>query len=136
MINNCTYNDIDIIIKLGKNFNYDFEKLNNIEKLINNKSILGYYLNNKLLGILIFEQIYETIDILYLIVDKNFRRKHIASYLLEYLISNYDYEHIMLEVSVLNINAINLYKKYNFKIINTRKNYYKDSDAYQMEMIK
>lgn len=65
MINNCTYNDIDIIIKLGKNFNYDFEKLNNIEKLINNKSILGYYLNNKLLGILIFEQIYETIDIQY-----------------------------------------------------------------------
>ena len=39
----------------------------------------------------------------------------------------------MLEVRSKNINAIRLYQKYDFKIINIRKNYYKDDDAIIME---
>ena len=136
MINNCTIKDIDTIINLGRNFYNNFDKLNNINELIENNNILGYYNDNKLVGMLIFNKLYETIDILYLIVDENYRRKHIASNLLEYLINNYEFYHIMLEVNINNINAINLYKKYNFKIINIRKKYYQNIDAYQMELIK
>ena len=43
---------------------------------------------------------------------------------------------MLLEVRCDNINAIKLYKKYNFKIINIRKNYYENNDAYVMELIK
>ena len=39
----------------------------------------------------------------------------------------------MLEVNTENIAAINLYKKFNFEIINTRKKYYEGKDAYIME---
>lgn len=40
---------------------------------------------------------------------------------------------ITLEVNVKNIPAINLYKKYNFKILGTRKKYYNNKfDAYIM----
>lgn len=44
------------------------------------------------------------------------------------------YQNINLEVRVSNFKAINLYKKYDFKIVATRKNYYQDNheDAYLM----
>ena len=55
---------------------------------------------------------------------------------MEYMINIFNYERIMLEVRCDNIYAIKLYKKYNFKIINIRKNYYLNNDAYVMEMVK
>ena len=42
-------------------------------------------------------------------------------------------ETIMLEVSTDNRPAINLYKKVGFQIINVRKNYYENKDAYVMK---
>ena len=63
------------------------------------------------------------------------RKKGIGSKLLNEIIKM-DCKHIMLEVNTKNIGAVNLYKKNNFKIINTRKNYYKTDDAYVMELIK
>ena len=39
---------------------------------------------------------------------------------------------ITLEVRTTNEGAINLYKKYNFKVVSTRKNYYGNEDAYLM----
>ena len=52
---------------------------------------------------------------------------------------NYNINHlksksILLEVSSKNRNAYNLYSKLGFKIINIRKNYYADSDAYVMKL--
>ena len=51
---------------------------------------------------------------------------------MEYLINIS--ERILLEVRCDNNNAIKLYKKYNFKIINIRKKYYDNMDAYVMEL--
>ena len=42
-------------------------------------------------------------------------------------------EQIILEVNTENEAAINLYKKFNFRIIHTRKKYYQTGDAYIME---
>ncbi len=44
------------------------------------------------------------------------------------------YRNINLEVRISNQKAINLYKKYGFKIVTIRKNYYQDNheDAYLM----
>ena len=65
------------------------------------------------------------------------RRKGIATELLNYFIDNYLHKNdeIYLEVSVSNKAAINLYKKFNFEVINERKKYYHDDDAYVMKKI-
>ena len=136
MVNKCSILDIDRIIELGKLINNDFDKLNNISELISNDNIFGYYLDDKLVGFIIINKCYEVIDLLYIVVDKLYRNKSIGSMLMEYMINTFDYERIMLEVRCDNIYAIKLYKKYNFKIINIRKNYYLNNDAYVMEMVK
>ncbi|MHA1230471.1 MAG: ribosomal protein S18-alanine N-acetyltransferase [Candidatus Helarchaeota archaeon] len=47
----------------------------------------------------------------------------------------YDIKRINLEVRVSNEHAINLYKKFNFKIVRIKKQYYTDGeDAYLMEL--
>ena len=135
MINNCTINDINRINELGNLINLNFSKVNKIEEIINNKNIIGYYLDNNLIGFIITEQSYEILDILYIVVDPLYRKKGIASLLMEHIINNKTYDKIMLEVRCDNSNAIKLYKKYNFKIINIRKKYYGNIDGYVMEMI-
>ena len=84
-------------------------------------------------GVLIYQQIYDRIEIDYIIVDSKFQRQHIASKLLEYLINSmFSIKNITLEVNEENVAAINLYKKFNFKEVARRKNYYKDKDAILM----
>lgn len=136
MVNNCTKKDILKIKELGKLINSNFDKVNNIEELINDNKIIGYYDNDVLVGFLIYEQVYEIIDLLYIVVEPIYRRKNIGTKLLNYLIQTKEFEKIMLEVRCDNNSAIKLYKKFNFKIINIRENYYNNMDAYVMEMIK
>ena len=136
MVNFCNIYDKDRIINLGKLINSNFGKVNNIEEIINNKEIIGYYDNDSLVGFLMFNINYEVLDLLYIVVDSLYRNKGIGSKLVEYLLNIKDYERILLEVRCDNINAIKLYKKFNFKIINIRKNYYENNDAYVMELIK
>ena len=135
MVNSPSISDIDTIKKLGLLLNDNFIKTNNIEEIINNKEIIGYYILDKLVGFIIFKKLYETIDILYVVVEPDYRKKGIGSKLLNEIIKM-EGKHIMLEVNTKNIAAINIYKRNNFKIINTRKNYYKTDDAYVMELIK
>ena len=136
MVNNCTKNDIEKIQELGKLINSNFAKVNNIEELIKDNKIIGFYDNDILVGFLIYEQLYEIIDLLYIVVEPIYRRKSIGTKLLNYLIDNKEFEKIMLEVRCDNSSAIKLYKKFNFKIINIRKKYYDNIDAYVMELIK
>lgn len=136
MVNICTLNDLEKIKYLGLLINNNFDKVNNIEDLIKNKKIIGYYDNDNLVGFLIYDKLYEIIDLLYIVVEPIYRRKNIGSTLIKYLIDNNIFEKIMLEVRCDNVNAIKLYKKFNFKIINIRKKYYDNIDAYVMEMIK
>jgi len=136
MVKYCEIKDIDKIIFLGKLINNNFDKVNNLEEIINNKEIIGYYENDSLVGFLIFNKNFEVLDLLYIVVEPIYRNKLIGSKLIEYLIKTEKCEKILLEVRCDNINAIKLYKKYNFKIINIRKNYYENNDAYVMELIK
>ncbi len=96
--------------------------------------VIGYYIDNKIVGFLDYSVMYEKIEINYIFVINEYRRKNIAYSLIEYVINNYDFENITLEVNVNNINAINLYKKLGFKVIGIRKKYYDGVDGYLMEV--
>ncbi len=94
-------------------------------------NIYEYVLNNKIVGFIDYNLIYDCIELNYIYVKEEYRGKKIASLLLEQMI--HENKNITLEVNVNNENAISLYKKYGFKIINTRKNYYNGIDGYLME---
>ena len=90
-------------------------------------NIYEEYFENIFAGYLITYDSVDSLDIFEIVVDKNFRKKGIASKLLNKI---NDERKILLEVSEKNIIAINLYIKNGFKIISRRKNYYLDgSDA-------
>ena len=71
-------------------------------------------------------------DIVYIFVQKEYRNIGVASLLLQTSCTELSVEQLFLEVSFQNKTAINFYTKNKFKIINIRKNYYKNSDAFVM----
>lgn len=136
MVSSCSISDIDRILYLGSLINKNFKRVNDIEKIIEENKIIGYYDNNRLVGFLIYDGLYEVVDLLYIVVDPIYRRLGIASELMNYLIDNEKFDKVMLEVRCDNNSAIRLYKKFNFKIVNIREKYYENMDAYVMEMVR
>ena len=93
--------------------------------------IKGYYINNKIVGVLVYEDIYDRLEVDYIVVDSQYRGKKIAKKLLESII-NLNKKNITLEVREDNIPAINLYKKMGFEIVSKREKYYGNIDGLLM----
>ena len=128
--------DKDSFYKLGKELNSNFNNLYKLEDIINSKfdSIYGYYINNVLIGFIHVNKLYENMDIVNIIIEKDYRNKGYGKELLDYvLLKNKDINSIMLEVRESNMNAINFYKNNGFNIINVRKKYYGNEDALIMK---
>lgn len=83
------------------------------------------------IAILVYSEIYDRLEIDYIYVLEEYRKNGIASKLLHYLFSKYNYA-CSLEVRCDNIAAINLYKKYDFDIVSIREKYYGNIDGYLM----
>ena len=75
--------------------------------------------------------IYDRIELEYIWTSFIHRKKGIASKLMDKMIEE-KVNNFTLEVCTSNESAINLYKKYNFKVVSVRKNYYGSEDAYLM----
>lgn len=124
-----TINDVNIINDIANNiFNFDI-------KTTTYSKIIGYEMDNKIIGFLVYDLIYERCEIEYIAVLNEYRNKKIASQLLEYAINDCKKNNIVnisLEVNVNNISAINLYKKFDFKIEAIREKYFNNDDAYLM----
>ncbi len=136
MITLATLDDIPLLKELCIEYKPNFNELYNIEDLLKSKfhKIFIYKENLSIVGFIILEETFETLSILHLYVQKNYRRKKIATMLIEHtILTAKEYMNIILEVRTDNLAAVNLYKKYNFKIINIRKKYYNGIDAYVME---
>lgn len=130
---------------------HDLEQIENIEKTLNHRilstNILSstldkdnyYYfvatLDNKIVGYICLEYLIDHFDLLAIAVLKEYRRKNIASLLLNEFFTTcleLNISDIFLEVKASNLEAIKLYTKLGFEKISTRKNYYTDTneDAY------
>lgn len=136
MIRYAKTEDIKKIEQLGETLHNNFAKLFNIPSMLEDElaKVIVYEDDGEVIGFVIATCLYETTDILSIIVDNKYRRKKIASNLLDYLFSelNESVELVTLEVAVNNDAAIKLYEKFGFEIIHTRKKYYNDIDAYLM----
>ena len=133
MISKLTKEEVQEVTQLGTMLNTNFSKLFHIENLNPNETIFIYKENNNIKGFIHTQNGLDIIDLLNIIVKPEYQNQGIGSILLKYIINNKQNKKIMLEVRSKNINAIKLYQKYDFKIINIRKNYYKDDDAIIME---
>lgn len=135
MINSISIDNIDSFNKIGLLVNKNFVKLFNLEYIINssNEDVFGYYIENKLIGFVHVLKTFECLEIINVVVDDDYRCRGIASNLINFVFNYYkDFEYILLEVNEHNDKAINLYNKLGFKVINVRKNYYGNEDAFIM----
>lgn len=131
MIHEIKINDVTKVNNLLKHFNYKIT-----DEVFKQPFFNGVvYDEDEIKGVLIYSEIYDRIEIEYIIVKEEFLNKKIASKLMEWLIfysKNNNILNITLEVNVNNKRAINLYKKFQFKEILRRKNYYGNDDAIVM----
>ena len=123
---------LDDFYNIEKIFNSDFDQFWNVnilkEELVNSNSnfIVAKY-KKEVVGFAGFKVLVDCADIMNIAVKKDFRNKGIGSLLLKSLIDLYDslnLNSLNLEVNENNICAIKLYKKFGFKEISIRKNYY------------
>ncbi len=99
---------------------------------------IAYYIDNIVVGYLVYLLIYDRVEIDYIFVKEEYRSRKIASNMLEYLIDiskKQNVFNITLEVRENNENAIKLYTKYGFKKVAIRKGYYEGIDGLLMELI-
>lgn len=136
MINKIEIKDFDRFNELGLIVNKNFVNVYDLNKLLESEYdfIYGYYINNILVGFIHINKLYENMDIVNIVVDPDYRRRGIASSLLNYVISLFsDVSSIILEVNENNYSAIKLYEKQQFKVINKRLNYYGNDSALIMK---
>jgi len=127
MIRELNLEDIEKANELLSKFNYKIS-----EKSFDNvffKSLIYY--DNGIKGIIVYDFLYDRIEIEYIIVDEKYRKHGIGSKLLEQIEKN-NIQNITLEVRESNIGAIEFYKKNGFKIQTIRKNYYGNENGYLM----
>lgn len=118
-------------IKLIENlFNEYKEKYNPI---INDYTfILAYKKDNKYVGFLIYQLLYENAEIIDIFVEEKYRNNKIGKALISKMLENKEIKKITLEVKKDNKNAILLYNSLGFKPVSIRKGYYNGIDAYLM----
>lgn len=117
-------------------FNSDFDEYWNINILkeeleSKNSRFIVAKCNNEVVGFAGFKILVDYADIMNIAVKKDFRNKGIGSLLLKSLIDLYsslNLNSLNLEVNENNIYAIRLYKKFGFKEISVRKNYYPNNE--------
>ncbi|MBQ2947295.1 MAG: GNAT family N-acetyltransferase [Bacilli bacterium] len=129
MIREIEERDFIQVNELLKNFNYELNK-----KSYNNDFLKALvYEDDFIKGILVYQYLYDRLEIDYIIVDGNYRNMGIATKLLNTLEKSYkNIDNITLEVRESNKSAINFYLKNGFKEVTKRKNYYKDEDGILM----
>ena len=84
--------------------------------------------NNKILGFVIYSEIYENCEIIDVFVKEKYRKNGYASKMLSEVIE----KSITLEVNSTNVPALELYNKLGFEKVAIRKGYYNGVDAYLM----
>lgn len=126
-INFARKEDLDSIYSLDKKYFLNFYDRNFYFDNILDKRVIVAKLENKIIGYIIFTICFDESELLKIVVDKEYRNLKVGSNLVfDYLefINKDMLRKSMLEVRESNDKAINLYKKFNFKVVRKIKNYY------------
>lgn len=138
MIIDLTKNNLKQILELEEKFPNVFLKFDIINDFQNNPytKYMVYLIDKKIVGFINYHDIYDRVEIINFNVLEFFQNRHIGSSLLLNLITISKEKlkkNITLEVRKDNEKAIYLYKKFGFREVSIRKNYYNDVDGILME---
>ena len=92
-------------------------------------NIFGLLISNLVIGICVFQVVFDEAQINYFVVNEKFREKGFGTYLMSYLIKKCEklnLKKLLLEVSQSNLTAERFYSRFDFSTVGIRKNYYKD----------
>ena len=129
MIREFEEKDFVLVNNLLNTFNYNLNK----ESFNNDFLRILVFEEGFIKGILVYQYIYDRIEIDYIIVDDKYRNLGIATKLLNFMENRHEkLKNITLEVRENNKEAINFYLKNGFKEVIKRKNYYEDEDGILM----
>ncbi|MBR6690379.1 MAG: GNAT family N-acetyltransferase [Bacilli bacterium] len=129
MIREIEEKDFIFVNNLLNTFNYKIDK----ESFNNDFLKVLVYEEDLIKGILVYQYLYDRIEIDYIVIDNEYRQLGIATKLLNFIENKYkNIKNITLEVRESNKKAINFYLKNGFKEVTKRKNYYKDEDGILM----
>ena len=118
--------------KIEDNFEKKWAK-KEFYSFISNRDNIFILSDPKPVGYLMAKVTTDEIEIISILIDKKFRNIGIGKSLLYKLLNialKKKIQNIFLEVSVENLIAINLYKKFNFIKVGKRKNYYFQNERY------
>ena len=124
--------NVDDVIDIQNNLNIHILSKENILNDLNNsnfKCLMAIY-KGEIIGYISFSYIFD-IEIEAIVVKSSYQRQGLGSILLDYIFNfacNNKINNIFLEVRKSNFAAISLYKKFGFKEISVRKNYYKNNE--------
>lgn len=138
MVNKIVIEELERFNKLGLIVNKNFSNVYKLNEIIDSQydDVYGYYKDNKLVGFIHISKLYETVDIVNIVVDEEYRKQGIAIKLIDYVLGLFnDIENVMLEVNENNVAAISLYEKNGFEVINKRNNYYGSDAALIMKRV-
>ena len=129
MIREIEVKDLDSVNKILNYFNFNINPSDLNKDFFN--SIV--YEENGIKGIMVYDLIYDRIEIEYIIVESSERRQGIATKMVEYIEKKYKYiQNITLEVRESNIGAIKFYESIGFRRVSIRKNYYGNENGILM----
>lgn len=98
----------------------------------------GYFDNDRLIGYIVVDIIYERMEIVDVFVKEEERNKKIGTKMFSYIIElakKLEIVNITLEVKINNTYAIKLYRHFGFKDVALRKGYYNGEDGILMELM-
>lgn len=132
MIRKAIHADFPIICQYYKEFDDNGVDLFNKGPF---SLLMIYELDGKVVGFINYNIIYDRAELDYIYVDEKYRRKNIATELLQFCLDDVKTSgcsNITLEVNVNNTNGISLYNKFGFKQVAIRARYYHGEDALLM----
>ncbi len=139
MISRATESDFDSIFRLQKEcLVEEFWNENMLKEDFDKSNYLVYKQDDRVVAYISFRILFDEAELFQICVTESFKRHGIGSKLLgkmiEYCEEN-DVNRIFLEVREDNESAIALYKKFGFKHLTIRRNYYHNKTALLMERL-
>ena len=129
MVREIELSDLESVNKILENLNYKILQTDLNKDFFN--AII--YEDNGIKGVLVYDLIYDRIEIEYIIVESSERRQGIATNMMNYIEKKHSkIRNITLEVRESNMSAIKFYESLGFRRIAMRKNYYGNENGILM----
>ena len=136
VISPCKKSDYTNLIQIEKSAFQDYSSKNELKSLEKNTShVIWKIEEKKIIGFVSFFHVKDEIEIIKICIIKTHQRKNYGSIIIDE-IKRLNIKKIFLEVSVLNINAINFYLKNGFQKIGVRKGYYTNKNSSKIDALR